>query len=166
MWKTAYHCVTAQENELSNWDINTQERQGTQTYGKRPANASKLPVDPENVDNVEEQNHNQVAHGDNLKVAVCTVICPWRTIYTDESNQQWDLKEKRHIKDFYNDAQRAVEIILNTTKWHLETEDKYLVKTGWPQQNGGQSIEHSNNVSKFAVKWAKTTIKSEERANC
>lgn len=55
---------------------------------KWPANASELPVDSENVDNVEEQNHNQVAHGDNLKVAVCTVIRPWRIIYTDESNQQ------------------------------------------------------------------------------
>jgi len=86
--KTAYHCVIEQENGLSNRDINPQERQGTLTYRKWPANTSELPVDSENVDHVEEQNHNQVTHGDNLKIAVCTVIRPWRIIYTDESNQQ------------------------------------------------------------------------------
>lgn len=60
----------------------------SQAYREWPANTSQLPVDSENVHDVEEQNHNQVAHGDNLKEAVCTVICPCRIIYTDESNQQ------------------------------------------------------------------------------
>lgn len=96
--------MTAQENEPSNPDINPQEKQKMQTtwqtYRKWPANTSERPVDSENVDYVEEQNHNQVAHCNNLKVAVCAVICPLRIIYTDESNQQWDLKDKRHIRGF------------------------------------------------------------------
>lgn len=57
-------------------------------YRKWPANASELPVDSEDMDNVEEQNHNQVTHGHNLKVAVHAVICPWRIIHTDKSNHQ------------------------------------------------------------------------------
>lgn len=96
--------MTARENRPHNLDINPQEKQGMQTalqtYRKWPANTSEHPVDSEDVDDVEEQNHNQVAHGDNLKVAVCTVIRPLRIIYTDESNQQRDLKDKKHIKGF------------------------------------------------------------------
>lgn len=96
-------------------------------YRKWPANASELPVDSEDMDNVEEQNHNQVTHGHNLKVAVCAVICPWRIIHTDKSNHQWDLKDKMHIKIFTMVPQRATEMILSATKWHLEREDKYLM---------------------------------------
>lgn len=103
--------------------INPQERRGSQAYRERPANTSQLPVDSENVHDVEEQNHHQVAHGDNLKEAVGTVICPWRIIDADESNQQWDLEDKRHIQGVW----RVVEMILSTTKWHLETKDKYLM---------------------------------------
>lgn len=84
--------MTTQENEPRNPDINPLEKQKMQairqTYRKWPADTSECPVDSQNVDNVEEQNHNEVAHGNNLKVAVCTVICPLRIIYTDESNQQ------------------------------------------------------------------------------
>lgn len=70
----------------------TPESRGTPTtqraYRQRPANAREFPVDSENVNDVEEQNHNQVAHGDDLEVAVRVVIRPRRIIYTDESNQQ------------------------------------------------------------------------------
>lgn len=104
-----------------------EERRGARAYRERPANTSQLPVDSENVHDVEEQNHNQVAHGDNLKEAVCTVICPWRIIYADESNQQRDLEDKRHIQGVHFAARRVVEMILSTTKWHLETKDKYLM---------------------------------------
>lgn len=107
--------------------INPQERRGSQAYREWPANTSQLPVDSENVHDVEEQNHNQVAHGDNLKEAVCTVICPLRIVYADESNQQWDLEDKRHIQGVHYGAQRVVEMILSTAKWHLETKDKYLM---------------------------------------
>lgn len=96
--------MTAQETRLHNLDINPQEKQGTQTalqtYRKGPADTSEHPVDSENVDDVEEQNHNQVAHGDDLEVAVCTVIRPLRIVYTDECNQQRDLKDKKHVKGF------------------------------------------------------------------
>lgn len=85
-WKTAYLCETAQGNGLRKGDTNPPERRGAQTYRQWPANTSQLPVHSENVHDVEEQNHNQVAHGDNLEEAVGTVICPWRTIYADECN--------------------------------------------------------------------------------
>lgn len=109
------------------WDIKPQERRGTQAYREWPANTSQLPVDSEDVHDVEEQNHDQVAHGDDLKEAVCTVICPWGIIYADESNQQWDLGDKKHIEGFHYGAQRVMEMILSTTKWHLETGDKHLM---------------------------------------
>lgn len=124
-WKTAYLCETAQGNGLRKGDTSPQERRGTQAYREWPANTSQLPVAPENVHDVEEQNHNQVAHGDNLEEAVSTVICPWRIIDTDESNQQRDLEDKRHVQGFHCGAQGVVEMILSTTKWHLE--DKYLM---------------------------------------
>lgn len=52
------------------------------------------------MDQVEGENHDQVANGDHFKVAVGTVAGPQRAPHADEGNQQRDLgREHRDIRE-------------------------------------------------------------------
>lgn len=66
-------------------------------YRQGPADTGEHSVEAEEVDQVEGQYHDQVAHGDHFKEIVGTVVGPRGAPHAQEGNEQSDLKYKsRH----------------------------------------------------------------------
>lgn len=65
------------------------------SYRQRPADAGEHSVEAEEVDQVKDQDHYQVAHGDNFKEAVGAIVNGKGASHADEGNQQGDLWQIR-----------------------------------------------------------------------
>lgn len=62
------------------------------SYRQGPADAGKHTVEAEEVDQVKDENHYQVADGDDFKEAVGAIVDPrGGASHTDEGDQQGDL---------------------------------------------------------------------------
>lgn len=64
---------------------------GPPSYRQGPADAGEHTVEAEEVDQVKDEDHYQVAHGDYFKEAVGAIVDRNGASHTDESNQQGDL---------------------------------------------------------------------------
>lgn len=64
---------------------------GPPSYRQGPANAGEHTVEAEEVDQVEDEDHYQVAHSDYFEEAVGAIVDRKGTSHTDEGNQQGDL---------------------------------------------------------------------------
>lgn len=61
------------------------------SYRQGPADAGQHTVEAEEVDQVKDENHYQVADGDDFKEAVGAIVNPRGASHTDEGDQQGDL---------------------------------------------------------------------------
>lgn len=61
------------------------------SYRQGPADAGEHTVEAEEVDQVKDEDHNQVAHGDDFEEAVGAIVDRKGASHTDEGNQQGDL---------------------------------------------------------------------------
>lgn len=61
------------------------------SYRQGPADAGEHTVEAEEVHQVKDEDHYQVAHGDDFEEAVGTIVDRNGASYTDEGNQQGDL---------------------------------------------------------------------------
>lgn len=61
------------------------------SYRQGPADAGEHSVEAEEVDQVKDKDHYQVAHGDDFEEAVGAIVDREGASHTDEGNQQGDL---------------------------------------------------------------------------
>lgn len=61
------------------------------SYRQGPADAGEHTVEAEEVDQVKDEDHYQVADGDYFKEAVGAIVLKIGTLHADEGNQQGDL---------------------------------------------------------------------------
>lgn len=92
-----WRCGMGREEETSSHAPITasRERARPPSYRQGPADAGEHTVETEEVDQVKDEDHYQVAHGDHFEEAVGAIVDRKGAPHADEGDQQGDLWQRR-----------------------------------------------------------------------